>query len=161
MRIAGLVKFAFGHEPSQRAQGGEDLSTVRLTDLTAIFVIGAIANIVIAVFDAPVAAGDIEQAFGVGLLLGPRSEAGNGQDGFLSSLTAFEVEEVSANAKHLGRTVEADLFGFYAQSPDLPNLEAAVVFFSALSLRRMLRGERRDRGGAVPFPAPRADCLLS
>lgn len=54
-----------GQEADQGAEGDTRLRTVGAADLTAIFIIGAIAPIVMAVPAAPLPAGDLQQPLGI------------------------------------------------------------------------------------------------
>ena len=66
MGRARPVGALFRQESSQGTQGGENLSTVGFADLTAIFIIRTITDIVITVLNAPLSAGDLQQRFAVG-----------------------------------------------------------------------------------------------
>ena len=91
MGRAGPVGALPGEEAGERAQSGEDLRAIRIADLTAIFIIGAIADVVIAVFNAPLTAGDLQQHLAVDFGVGQRLEAGDPQDRFIGLLAALLI----------------------------------------------------------------------
>lgn len=66
MSRARLVGSLFRHEASQGAQSGEDLSTVGIADLAAIFIIRTVPDVMITVFNTPLSSGDLQQRLAIG-----------------------------------------------------------------------------------------------
>ena len=158
MGRAGPVGALPGEEAGERSQSGEDLRAIRIADLTAIFIVGAIADVVIAVFNAPLTAGDLQQHLAVGFGVGQRFEATDPQDRFIGLLAAFQIQKVPMDPDDLGRRAEAHLFGRDGQGPELTVFHPSVALLLGACLRRVPRGKTRCRAAFGLFPEPMVDC---
>ena len=143
MSVLGMVNFSFSQEAGHGAQRRQEVGAVGVADLATVFVVGSIPNVMVAVLDAPVASGDLQQGLGVFLLVGLRRQAGNRQDGLVALPAAGEIVEVPMNSRDLRGAKKARLFRRCAQGPDFPGLQASVVLLQGLGLRRVLRGKKR------------------
>lgn len=80
----GSMPSFLGEKPGQRAQGGQDMRGIGVTDLATVFVIRAIPDIVVARLDGPVPANDTQQELGIFLCIRVRPDAGDCENGFLA-----------------------------------------------------------------------------
>ena len=136
---AGL---AFAQEDRQGTEQAEIARGGVMSDLATILVLSAVATVMLSVLDAPVVAGQGQQAVGIGLL---GVEAGDG-------VVAFGgVPGDHASTQFLTMTIDADDLGdggkteglwIGVQDPKATLLHAAVF----LVQRAGLRGEYRCRG---------------
>jgi len=149
VRVFWVVEATLGQKTRQGAQGAQELSAVGVADLTAILVIGAVADIMVAVFDAPLASGDLEQPLCIGVNVRQGRQTGDRQNRFVTGFPAFEIQELPVDAHHLVGAIESDFLRADRQGPQGTVFQAAVVLFSALRLRRLRRGEKRLRAGAA------------
>lgn len=82
----------------QAAQGRHHVRSVFSTDLGEVFVIGGIANMMIAVFNLPMATGDAQQIFRGGPLF---AHAGEAEGAIITDLTTFQVGGYALNPEGL------------------------------------------------------------
>lgn len=130
-----------------------------MANRATIFVIGSIPHIVVAVFDRPLAACDIQHPLCVLFHIVYRGQACNPQYGFIALLAAGEGRELAANAYDLFDATKSDFIRTNRQCPDLPLFEPSVFFLNLSGLRRMCRGEKRGSVTARPPPLRWVDCL--
>lgn len=158
--IGWAMECTLGQEAGQRAQGREDLCAIGISHWAAVFVVGAVADMMQAL-DAPVVTNHAEQPFGVRAGFGARVDAGDTQNGFGALLAASDVAEVSVYAQDLSRAIEAHLLGRNGQRPEATDFYPAMFLLGGLGLRRMSRGEKRRLSGVAHVPEPKVDCLLT
>lgn len=131
------------------AQGGQDLGSEALAHAAAILVEGDVADPVQAVFDAPVAAVELDEALGGGLLWG---QAGD-EIGPLGGGTAFSVDG-ALDAGDLGEVGEVEVVVEEGGGPGGTQLDAPVALIGLLG--------RGGKPTSRSLPGPRArwvDCL--
>lgn len=83
---------------------------VAIAHLTAILVIRAIANIVVARFDRPVPTRNVQLQRGILRGICQRPQAGDGGYRFFALLAGFQIGEVTVDAHDLCRPAEPQLF---------------------------------------------------
>ena len=76
----------------------------RVPDCTAIFILGAIPSMVLAIFNAPVVPSQLQQGLGSGLLRGEGGHRKNGVVGFFVDLALAHILGVAVQADDLGDT---------------------------------------------------------
>jgi hypothetical protein len=104
--------------------------------LGSVFIIGEITDIVVFIFDAPMASGDGEQLTGVGFVFG---QAGDAIDGFGLNVAGFDMFPESLDADDLTAIGEANVIIEISAGPDAAEFQTAVAFINSLTLR----GEKR------------------
>jgi len=122
----------------------------------AVFVLGAVASVMLAIFDAPVIAYQLLQLVWPGFL-GPK--AGKGERHFMGLFDHLSLPhrlDIALDAGQLSRSGQTEGRGGDRSAPELARFNASV----ALVDRDGLRGERRRAAVARLWPAPRAGWLL-
>lgn len=154
MRFGGHLPEGFGHVcppgPAQEAdgkipKGGHDAGSVSGSNLRAIFIKGDIPDIIQAILDRPVAAVELQEAAGQGLV---RSEAGHPIDCLFASLTAVHFGELPMDTEDLANIRKLKVVIQLRAGPDLANFQAAMSFIDGL----VLRGKKRPTE-ALRYPS--------
>ena len=104
-------------------------------DAGAVLIEGHVADIVEAVFNAPMATARIEQALRISTL---GFETGNPIDGFGGEFVADQVRRFTANGANLFGVGEVDISIQVRAGPYVADLQPSISFID----RRVLRGEK-------------------
>ena len=118
----------------QIAQRGHDLSSGMFANAAAVFVKAHVAHIMQAVFNAPVAAVQGQQARRVGFF---RIQAGDAIHGFCAELARGQFRGLALEAEDLSDVGEIKIALELGAGPDAPDFQAAVAFIEG----GVLRGE--------------------
>lgn len=102
------------------------------TGLTAVLIVGDVADPVEAVFDTPVASDELEQPGGRGLV---RREAGQAADDLVMELAGGEDFAPAFDLKDLAAVGEREVVVEVGAGPDSADLQPAVCVVGRLSLR--------------------------
>jgi len=129
----------------QIAQRGHDLSSGEFANAAAVFVKAHVAHIMQAVFNAPVAAVQGQQAPGAGFL---RTQTGDTIHGFAAQLAGVQGGGLALQAEDLRGIGEIQIVLQLAAGPQASDFQAAVAFIEG----GVLRGE------TLPSADPR--CLV-
>jgi hypothetical protein len=146
----------FEQEDSQGAKQAEIACGGGIAHGAAILILSAVAAVVLAIFNTPMAAGQLQQALRWGLL---RQEGGDAKDhlvGFLEDLAFAEVLEVPMDANELGYSGQANGLGVGRPAPELTIFNPTVVLVQRLGLR----GENCPAATAGLWLGPKAGWLL-
>ena len=93
-------------------------------DAAAIFVVVPVENVVAAIFDRPVSAVDLEDAFGIGLL---RWAAGDSVGDLVRAFAGLFVDGVAFDDKGLTEVRKVEIAIEFGGGPDLAGFDAAVI----------------------------------
>lgn len=110
-----------------------------MADRATVFILSAISPEVLAVFNAPVDPGPLEQLLGSGFLYPETGHQIGDLDGFLDDLSLANGLDASSDPDELSCSSQTDCGRIYGDAPELTLFNPAVVFIDTLSLR----GERR------------------
>jgi len=124
-----------GQGPKQ----GQIASGRGIADRAAVPVLGAIAPIVLPVFDAPMIAGQLEQGVGVSLLWEVGGDGKTDVVGFLDDFALAHMLRVAVDAHDLSHAGQAHGLGIGGHGPQFTVFNTSVLFIQAGGLR----GERR------------------
>lgn len=114
------------------AQGRHDGGSAVGANSGAVLVEGDIAHVVGAVLDAPVAAAELEQAFGGGLFGG---QVGDEEHGLGALFARFEVGDVSFETTDLGEVGEIEVLVEGGGGAEAAVLEATVAFIEGFAVQ--------------------------
>ena len=120
-------------------------------DLREVFVIGGIADMMVAVFYLPMAPGDAQQVFGCCLTFG---EAGKSEGVIIAKGSGLLVNGDPLNQKSLAEMGEVDA-GRLGGDGDFPVFKPAMSDIGGLSAE----GGNRPKGGISGCCGVFADCL--
>ena len=137
-------------ENSQRPEQGKVARCGGLTHRASIFVLRAVAAVVLPVFDAPVAAAQLLQAIWTGLLGPIRSHRKASIVGFFDHFASAHDLGVAVDAHDLSHAGQAHRLGVGGYTPKLPGFNASVLLVHC----RSLRGEGRRAAVARLWPPP-------
>lgn len=118
------------------SQTGHDLGAVAFADLTAVLVKGDVPDPVQAVFDCPMATGQIQYAHGICTI---RGETGNPVDGFGVLFVVDQFCDVALDAKALCDMREAKVIVELGAGPNMAQFQTAMGFIGG----GVCRGEKR------------------
>jgi len=116
--------FRLDQANSKAAQAGDVLRAVTGTDAATIFVKVPIENVVAAVFDGPVAAVDIEEALGIGLL---GRAAGDAVGEIAGRVASFLVDHDPFDEKDLADKGEVEIAVEFGRGPDVASFDATMM----------------------------------
>ena len=139
-------------------QGTEQAEVARgwgVPHRAVVFPLGAIPPMVLAIFNAPVLAGDLEQPLGSGLLGRERCHGKDRLVGFFVELGFAQVLSVAMNATDLSDARQTQGGGIGGRAPQLAPFNSPVTFIQ----RAGLRGEVCRAAVARLWPAPWAGWL--
>ena len=117
VRGAGPMPAFLGEESCQGPQRREDMRRVGIADLTAVLVVRAIPDIVIARFDGPMSTHDTQEQLSVFFRVRQCRDAGNRRNRFLALDPGREIREVTVDEGNLCRTAETQFFRVDRQCP--------------------------------------------
>lgn len=157
MDTAGFMDVEVAEEGGRGAQGRQNPRGVRMAYGGAVFIIGAVADVVITVFDAPMSPADLQQPFAVGRGLLQRLQRGNRVSGFLGQLPLGQDTATDANG--LCGMRKADLFRTDRYGPQLAPFQTAMGLIAATGLWGCLRGKTRYPTDVGRVPARPIGCL--
>jgi len=142
-------------EDGQGAKQGEIACRRGVSDGATVLVLGAVPPVVLAVFDSPVAANQIPQTIGVGLL-GPEGRQGkSGLVGFLDHLAAAQGLDFAVDPQDLRRTGQTEGGGGDGLAPQVTPLDPPVALVQTAGLR----GETCRAAVARLWPEPKVGWL--
>ena len=121
------------------------------SDLREVFVVGGIADMMVAVFNLPMAPGDAQQVFRSGPLFG---EAGKSESAILTKGVVLQVDGDPLNQESLTEMGKVDA-GRSGGHGDFPVFKPAMSDIGALSAE----GENRPRRGRSVGRGVFAGCL--
>ena len=135
----------------QAAQGRHHVRSVFSTDLGEVFVIGGVADMVIAVFNLPMATSDAQQVFRGGSFF---AHAGEAEGAIITDLTTFQVGGYALNPEGL-----TQMWEIYAGCPGGDG--NFTVFITAVTdiSRFGAEGENPPKGGMPDGCVVFAGCL--
>jgi hypothetical protein len=136
------------HGPAQDAQNGDGDG---MTHPASIFPAADIQPIMSAVLNAPVLAGQLQQARRIGLV---RAQTGNDPNRFHFLPAALELAD-ALQPRQLHNVRKAHLFGRDRHHPDAAPLDSAVALFNL----EQLRGKNLPEGSVALVLTGRVDCL--
>jgi len=116
--------FRLDQTDSEARQAGEVLGAVSGANAATVLVEVPIEDVVAAVFDGPVSAVDIEQAFGINL---SRRAAGNAISEIAGRFTGFLVDHDPFDEKDLSDMGEVEIAVEFGRGPDATVFEPTVV----------------------------------
>jgi len=146
----------FEQEDRQGAEEREVARTVGLVDAAAVLVLSAVATMMLAILNAPMITGDLEQLFGGGFL---GVVAGDGENRFVSFFDDLALAQVLGRASHahdLSHPGQADGLRLGGAAPELALFNAPVALIQRLGLR----GGNCRAAIARLWPVPLAGWLL-
>jgi len=152
---AATMTLLFKQKDGQGSQQRKVASPPGVPDATAIFVLGAVAPVMLAVFDTPMKAGPVHDFFGRNLVFPQAGQDEGDAGGFLDDSAFAQVLDVLVDADQLSCTRQAHHLRIDRAVPQLPGFDPTVAFFSLDEQR----GERLRRGAGGLWPARWAGCL--
>ena len=142
LKVGQRLFGAFGLGLSLKEENGQGAKQRQMarrsgfTDGATVLVLGPIPAIVLSIFDAPVVAGQLQQALRI-VFLGPIGGHGKADVvGFFGDPALAHLLGMAADAHGLSHPGQAHRLGVSGDAPELALLNASVVFVQRAGLRR-------------------------
>src|SRR6266404_7882241 len=143
-------------EDGKGAEEREVARTVGLVDAAAVLILGAVSTMMLAILNAPMISGDLEQLVGGGFLGVVAGDGENRFVSFLGDLAFADVLDMATNASELSDPSQPDGLRLGWAGPELALFNAPVALLQSAGLR----GENCRAAIARLWPARAAGWLL-